>query len=139
MPIDPVIQAQMTDLMRRQKAYEEERAQILVDGPVWKKRVELAESKGLSDLAQQASEKLEALRVRNREIKFELDKIDQEKDMLRYQARRPSGEEVARAEHMLEQVRQGGLIDPDKASLERELDELTALDFNTKDTTEEDD
>lgn len=139
MPIDPVIQAQMTDLMRRQKAYEEERAQILVDGPVWKKRVELAESKGLSDLAQQASEKLEALRVRNREIKFELDKIDQEKDMLRYQARRPSGEEVARAEHLLEQVRQGGLIDPDKASLERELDELTALDFNTKDTTEEDD
>ena len=138
MPIDPVIQAQMTDLMRRQRAYEEERAQILVDGPIWKKRVELAESKGLTDLARQASEKLDALRARNREIKLELDKIDQEKDILRYQARRPSGEELARAEHMLEQVRQGGLIDPDKASLERELDELTTLDFNTLDTNKDD-
>lgn len=139
MPIDPFIQAQMTDLMRRQKAYEEERAQILVDGPMWKKRVELAESKGLTDLARQATEKLEALRARNRELKFELDKIDQEKDILRYQARRPSGEEVERAEHMLEQVRQGGLIDPDKASLERELDELTTLDFNTGDASRKDD
>ncbi len=132
MPIDPVIQAQMTDLMMRKKRLEEELAQVRVEGPKWRQRVELAQNKGLTDLASQASEKLEELRAKNRELKFELEKIDQERDVLRYQARRPSGEEVDRAERMLEEVRMGGLIDPDKASMERELNDLVSLDFDNK-------
>lgn len=132
MPIDPVIQAQMTDLMMRKKRLEEELAQVRVEDPKWRQRVELAQNKGLTDLASQASEKLEELRAKNRELKFELEKIDQERDVLRYQARRPSGEEVDRAERMLEEVRMGGLIDPDKASMERELNDLVSLDFDNK-------
>ena len=138
MPIDAVIQAQMTDLMVRKGRAEQELAQVRVDGPVWKKRVELARAKAMEELAEQAEEKLEALRQRSRELKLELEEIDRERDALRYQAKRPSGEEVRRARAMVEQVRQGGLIDPDRAGLERELEELTRLDFGpSKDQEEE--
>lgn len=127
--MDPVLHAQMTALMKRKKELEGERAQLDKDLPLWQKRVELARSKGMSDLARQAQEKLDELRRKDAENRTQFDIIDQEKDMLRYQARRPSGEEVARAEHMLDQVRMGGLVDPDKAKMERELNDLVSFDF----------
>lgn len=130
MPIDPVLQAQMTNLIMREKDLEKELAQLAKDVPMWTKRVELARSKGMSDLARQAAEKAAELTRRRAEVQTELDVIDQEKGMLRYQAKRPSGVEVARAEMMLEEVRLGGLVDPDKAQMERELDELVEFDFD---------
>jgi len=130
MPIDPVLQAQMTNLIMREKDLEKELEQLAKDVPMWTKRVELARSKGMSDLARQAAEKADELTRRRAEVQTELDVIDQEKGMLRYQAKRPSGVEVARSEMMLEEVRLGGLVDPDKAQMERELDELVEFDFD---------
>lgn len=130
MPIDAVVHAEMKNLMMRRKRAEEELAKVRVDGPMWRKRVDLAHEKGMVELATQAQEKLDALRVRRDELKFELEKIDQERDVLRYQARRPDGLAVERAEHMVEQVRQGGLIDPDRAGLELELEKLATFDFD---------
>jgi phage shock protein A len=131
MPIDAFVHAQMKNLMMRKKSAEEELTKVRADGQLWKGRVQLAQEKNLTELAVQAEEKLVSLRSRRDELKFELEKIEQEKDVLRYQARRPSGDEVERAEFMVEQVRQGGLIDPDKAGLERELAGLVSLDFDT--------
>lgn len=131
MPIDAFVHAQMKNLMMRKKSAEEELTKVRADGQLWKGRVQLAQEKNLTELAVQAEEKLVSLRSRRDELKFELEKIEQEKDVLRYQARRPGGDEVERAEFMVEQVRQGGLIDPDKAGLERELAGLVSLDFDT--------
>lgn len=133
MPIDPVIQAEMKNLVMRSKQLEKELTQIEEDLPMWERRVDLAREKNRPELAMQAAEKADKMRSRKQEITTELDVIQQEKDMLRYQARRPSGVEVARAEMMLEEVRMGGLVDPDKAKTERELDELVEFDFDTND------
>jgi len=133
MPIDPVIQAEMKNLVMRSKQLEKELTQIEEDLPMWERRVDLAREKNRPELAMQAAEKADEMRSRKQEITTELDVIQQEKDMLRYQARRPSGVEVARAEMMLEEVRMGGLVDPDKAKTERELDELVEFDFDTND------
>lgn len=133
MPIDPVIQAEMKNLVMRSKQLEKELTQIEEDLPMWERRVDLAREKNRPELAMQAAEKADEMRSRKQEITTELDVIQQEKDMLRYQARRPSGVEVARAEMMLEEVRMGGLVDPDKAKTERELDELVEFDFDPND------
>ncbi len=134
MPMDPYLHAQMKNLMMRKKSAEQELTQVRKDGHLWKGRKQLAEEQGRPELAEKAEEKLVGLRTRRDELKFELDKIEQEKDMLRYQSRRPSGNEVERAEMMVEFVRQGDLIDPDKASMEREFEELVKLDFSDSDT-----
>ncbi len=136
MPMDPVIKAEMTHLVMRAKELKEELKEIEKDLPTWIKRVELARDKGRPELARQAGEKVLQMRKRRDEIGQKLDFIDQEKSVLRKQARRPSGIEVERAEHMVEQVRQGGLIDPDKAKVERELRELNdpvTFDFDAED------
>lgn len=133
MPINPVIQAEMKSLVMRAKQLEKDLAKIQEELPMWEKRVDLATQKGMPDLARQAAEKADTMRQQQREYTTQLDVIAQEKDMLRYQARRPSGIEVARSEMMLEEVRLGGLVDPDKAKLERELDELVSFDFDEDD------
>ena len=130
MPIDPVIQAEMKNLVIRSKQLEKELAKIDEDLPMWERRVDLARQKNRPELAMQAAEMADDMRTRKKEITTELDVIQQEKDMLRYQARRPKGVEVERAEMMLEEVRMGGLVDPDKAKTERELDELVSFDFD---------
>ena len=130
MPIDEGIRAEMTHIVMREKELKKEREQIEKDLPIWDKRVGLARQKGRPELAVQAEEKAEELRTRRREISTQLDILDQEKSVLRYESRRPSGIEVARAEHMVEQVRLGGLIDPDKAKVERELRDLVEFDFD---------
>lgn len=113
--VDPVIHAEMTILIRREKELEEQLAELKEELPVWAKRVRLAEDKGMTDLADEARVRARELKAKYDKAQQELDSIDMQKSMLRHQSRRPSGNEVERAEALLEQVRQAGLVDPDKA------------------------
>ena len=117
--MDPYQHAQMTHLVMRQKELERELESLRQDLPTWERRVQLAQEKGMAELAQQAQEKVAQVRARGRQVKLELETLDMEKDMLRKQHRMPSGQPVAQAEAMLEQVRAGGLVDPDRAELDR--------------------
>lgn len=124
--MDPVLHAEMALLVQREKKLEEERKTLLEEITLWRRRVELAKDKGMTDLAGEASERVKQLAERGRAVDLELDVIEMDKSMLRKQSRRPDGREVERAEALLESFRQGGLVDPDEASLEREFRELAA-------------
>lgn len=114
--VDPVIHAEMTILVRREKELNEQVADLeSKELPLWAKRVQLAENKGMADLADEARGRLRELQAQLTSAKGELDSIEMQKSMLRHQARRPSGVEVARAEHLVEQARLAGLVDPDRA------------------------
>ena len=93
---------------------------------MWKKRVHLAKEKGMSDLAEEARERVRSLVTDVKEAAVKLETLQHEKEMLRKDARRPTGEEVARSEAMLERLRQSGIVDPDEAALEREFDEMAS-------------
>lgn len=124
--MDPVLHAEMALLVQREKKLEEEQKALLEEITLWRRRVELAKDKGMTDLAGEASERVKQLAERGRAVDLELDVIEMDKSMLRKQSRRPDGREVERAEALLESFRQGGLVDPDEASLEREFRELAA-------------
>ena len=124
MPVDPVIHAEMAALVRRQKELEEERTELVIALPTWKKRVRLAEDKGMAELADEARQRLREVAARGRAIDAELEEIEDQKTRLRFEGRRPGGLEVRRAEAMVESVRMGGHIDPDEASLDAEFEEL---------------
>lgn len=126
MPTDAGLHAQMTYLIQEEKRYEEQLAELTEDLELWKKRVQLAEEKGMPDLADEARERARGLMTDFKEAEVKLETIQHEKKMLRKEARRPSGEEVARAEAMLERLRQSGIVDPDEAALEREFDDLAS-------------
>lgn len=129
MPIDPYNHAQMTNMVMQIKELERELEKIREELPTWKKRVFLAEDKGMHELAAQAEAKVEQMRARGRQVKLELETLEMEKDMLRKQNRMPQGHEVEQAEAMVEQVRMGGLVDPDAAelnALDPQQDELDA-------------
>ena len=137
---DPVLREQMTQLVMRAKELDTERAKLTKEHPVWERRVELARDKGMTDLAREAAERRDQIGARLRKIEADLEIIDEEKRQLRYQARRPSGREVERAQAMVERVREGGLIDVDEATLERELAELdgpVSFDFDDQTTTDD--
>lgn len=126
--MDPLIHAEMSLLVQREKKLEQEKAALLEEVTLWRRRVELAKSKGLTDLAQEASERVVQISERGRAVNLELDVIEMEKSILRKENRRPDGQEVARAEALLESFRQSGLVDPEEASLERQLRELAEVD-----------
>jgi len=136
--MDPVIYARMAQLIQEEKKLTEELRELnreLI--PLWEGRVELAIEKDRDDLARQAQGRVRQLEERLLEIEHRLEAIASAKKDLRYQSRRPTGREVERSEAMLESVRLGGLVDPDEASLEREIDELdedaVTLDFGEDD------
>lgn len=126
MPTDAGLHAQMTYLIQEEKRYEEKLAELTEKLELWKKRVQLAEEKGMPDLADEARERARKLMTEFKEAEVKLDTLQYEKKQLRKDARRPTGEEVARAEAMLERLRQSGIVDPDEAALEREFDDLAA-------------
>lgn len=127
---DPVVHARMTQLKLDEKKLTEEKAKLVEEVPVWERRVGLAKQKGMHDLAAEAEQRVVEVKTRIKEIELKLETLEMDKDMLRYESRRPSGREVERAEAMLDQVRLGGLVDPDR--MDRELDE-TAFDFKEED------
>ncbi len=126
--MDPLIHAEMALLVQREKKLEQEKAALLEEMSVWGRRVELAKTRGMAELAQEASERVKQISERGRAVSLELEVIEMEKSILRKENRRPDGKEVARAEALLESFRQSGLVDPEEASLERELRELAEVD-----------
>lgn len=138
MPIDASLHAQMTHFVMREKELQKELLKLQEDLPLWTKRVGLARDHGKEDLARQAQEKLSELQTRESAVRLELETIEMEKDMLRKQHRRPGDSpEVARAEAALEQIRMGGLVDPDRNDIDRELEQLNtsgvSFDFDDSD------
>lgn len=130
--VDPVIHAKMTMLVQDENDLEEEASKLNDELPIWESRILLATKKGMDDLAAQATQRVAEMKARKQEIKVKLEVIDMEKGMLRYESRRPSGNEVERAEALLESIQAAGLVDPEEARLERELAELKSdveLDF----------
>lgn len=116
--MDPVVHARMTMIIQEEKKLGEEKQKIVLEIPVWERRVTLATQKGMTELAGEASQRVGELKTRIKEIDLKLETMQMDKDMLRYESRRPSGREVERAEAMLEQVRLGGLVDPDSKDQE---------------------
>ena len=121
--MDPVIHAEMTNLVMEEKQLRRELEKLSGDLPTWEKRVQLASDKGMQDLAEQAREKVAHLRHRRSEIAARLEMIAEEKSLLRVRSKRPSGEATLRAQMLVEHAKLGGL-DPEAAKAERELDEL---------------
>ena len=128
--VDPVVHAKMTMLIQQEKKLKDELATIQDELPTWEKRVQLAKQKGMIDLARQARERADQLTSRVAAIEHEFEVIQMDKDMLRYEAKRPSGAEVERAEALLDSVRLGGLVDPDRNT--SATDKVT-FDFNEED------
>lgn len=137
--MDPVIHAEMTILVKREKTLEEELVKLEEELPVWKKRVQLALEKDMMDLAEEAKARYLELQAKQLEAQHELEQIEADKKRLRYEARRPTGEEVRRSAAMLEAVRQGGLIDPDEAKLDAEFEALKRQQGGLPELPDEDD
>ncbi len=126
MPIDPVIHAHMTYLVQKEKKARERADGLEEEIDLWKKRVRLAEERGMPDLADEARQRAKKLIAERRELEDQFDLIATEKGMLQKESRMPTGDEVARAEELLRRWKESGLVDPDEAVLEREFDELDA-------------
>ncbi|MFP4600582.1 MAG: hypothetical protein ACLFVJ_20170 [Persicimonas sp.] len=126
MPIDPVIHAHMTYLVQQEKKARQRADGLEEEIELWKKRVRLAEEKGMPDLADEARGRTRKLIAERRGLEVDLEMIATEKGMLRKESRRPDGQEVARAEEILRRWKESGLVDPDEAVLEREFDEMHA-------------
>lgn len=126
MPTDAGLHAQMTFLIQEEKRFEATLRSLSEDAELWKTRVQLADDKDRPELARQARERLNEVLTDVQEAQVKLDTIKYEKQRLRREARRPTGVEVERAEAMVDRLRQSGVIDPEEAMLEQELDEVAA-------------
>lgn len=116
--------AEMTHLIRREKELERKLEKLRDDFGTWTDRVELAQKTGRDELARRARQRVEQLRAEGRDLRRELKLLVAKKRMVRREHRRPTGNEVRRAEALLESFRQSGLVDPDEAALEEEFDQL---------------
>ena len=125
--------AEMAHLIRRENELEERIDELRKDFGTWKDRVELARNTGRDELALRAEERLDKLRQEARELGRELKLIVAKKRLIRRESRRPSGNEVRRAEALLESFRQSGLVDPDEAEMEAEFDALRHQDPGSQD------
>lgn len=128
--VDPVVHAKMTMLKQQEKKLNDELDGLEKEIPLWQGRVELATQKGMADLARQAGVRVQELQERRAEIAREFEVLEMDKGMLRYEARRPSGIELQRSEAMLDEVRLGGLVDPDAS--DRPGSDMS-FDFNEED------
>lgn len=136
--VDPLIHAQMAQIIQDEKDLLEQKRKLEGEEiPLWKKRVALAREKGRDDLAEQAKTRARELMLKLGEIEIELESLADKKKNLRYQSRRPTGDAVRRAEAMVQSVRDGGLINPDEAALERKIRELANSNASTGARTDE--
>lgn len=122
-------QAEMAYLIRRENEIEARLQELSKEFGVWKERVGLAERAGKTDLAAAADQRVDALRAEATELRDEMKLLVEKKRMVRKESRRPMGNEVARAEALLESFQLSGLIDdPEETDLMREFDNLKPLD-----------
>lgn len=124
MSVDPVIHAHMAYLVQKEKKERAEAERLEKEIELWKKRIALAQGRGMAELAEQARERARELVQRRRDLETQLELIDTEKAILRKESRRPGGREVAYAEALLARWQESGLVDPDQAVLDREFAEL---------------
>ncbi len=103
-------QAEMAYLIRREKEIEERLQALSKEFGTWKERVGLAERAGKHELADAAAERLDALRGEATELREELRLLVEKKRLVRRESRRPTGNEVARAEALLESFQTSGLL-----------------------------
>lgn len=121
------IRAELAMLIQREKQANAELDALREELALWRGRVELALEKGMTELAEQADARVEELRHKGRGLKYELETIEMDKETLRKEGRMsrgPTGQEVRRAEALLDGFRESGLVDPEEARLNRELREL---------------
>lgn len=130
MPIDPYIHERMTQVVAAGKKLKEELLKLQADIPMWDKRVVMAQERGMAELAQQAADHVAGLRQRAQQVEVELEILREERRQLQFENTvQPGRDIVARTEAMVDSVRIGGLVDPDKAKLENELRDLPTFDF----------
>jgi hypothetical protein len=136
--VDPGIHAEMALLIQREQELERRRIKVAKDLVLWKKRIGLAEQKGKLSLAAQAEERLRTLQDEDREMATEIESIAMQKSHLRYESRRPSGDEVVRAETMVEMAKLSGLLPDDDREIAAGQDEAEGryddmeLDFSSE-------
>jgi hypothetical protein len=119
-----IFHAEMALLIRREKEIDEKLQELSREYATWKDRVELAEKTGRNELAQRAQERLDQVRAEASELRSEQKRLHTMKKKVRYESRRPSGNEVQRAQALLEGFRQSGLIDPEEAALDAAFENL---------------
>lgn len=117
-------QAEMAYLIRREKEIEERLQALSKEFGTWKERVGLAERAGKQDLADAAAERLDALRGEATELREELRLLVEKKRLVRRESRRPTGNEVARAEALLESFQTSGLLS-EEDQLKAEIEGLS--------------
>jgi Cdc6-like AAA superfamily ATPase len=128
--MDPYIHERMTQVVAAGKKLKEELLKLQADIPVWDKRVVMAQERGMGELAEQAAAHVAGLRERAAKVEVELEILREERRQLKFEsAAAPGREIVERTEAMVDSVRIGGLVDPDKAKLENELNALPTFDF----------
>lgn len=116
--------AEMAFLIREEKEIEAKLIELRKEFGTWKERIELAHKVGRHELAAQAEQRVAELRREAHQLRDDLRLLVEKKRMLRHESRRPTGQEVDRAQALLDAFRDSGLVDPDEASLERQFDEL---------------
>jgi hypothetical protein len=122
----------MTYLVMQQKEAEEKLRQADEELEKWRPRVEFAKRKGALDLAEEATRRVDSALAERQAAQFELERIANEKSMLRLGSRLPQGVEAANTEILLESFRAMGINENDGAldRLEKEQageDMLAAL------------
>jgi hypothetical protein len=137
--VDPGIHAEMALLIQREQLLQRRQTKLVGDLELWQKRIGLAEQNGKLSLAAQAEERLTSLQDEQAEIASELESIATQKSHLRYESRRPSGDEVIRSETMVEMAKLSGLLpdeDGDDETLREEEaeeeEEDMVLDFSSE-------
>lgn len=123
-----IFHAEMALLVHRDKQIDEELQALAKDHATWKQRVELAKKKKRQELVDGAKQRLAQVRQQAQELRSEKKRIKTMKDKVRYESRRPSGNEVQRAEALLESFRQSGLVDPERAELDQAFANLVPTD-----------
>lgn len=121
-------QAEMAVYIRREKEIEKELNQLKKDFKTWKERIELAKKADRPELAARAEQRLKDLRADAWGLRTELQEIVEKKREIRMDSRRPTGAETRRAQSLLESFRESGIIDPEEAQLQRDIEEAAKHD-----------
>ncbi len=117
--------AEMTLLVKREKELQRKLESLRDDFGTWKERVELAKDAGRDELAEKALGRIQSLRGEARSIKSELQDIVEQKKELRKESKMPTGQENRRAEALLRSFKESGLVDPDEAQLQADIEEAS--------------
>lgn len=115
-------QAEMAVYIRREKEIEKKLQELREEFKTWKERVELAKKADRPELAARARKRIDDLRFEGNKLRHELQNIVEKKKEIRVDSRRPTGVENRRAQALLKSFRESGIVDPDDAQLQSDID-----------------